>query len=126
MGQSDERRVDSELPSRITQWSGIRFIRSHIDSLWIDHRIKNKILKQKTRLSKMPNEKKELIKSFKIVIEDLLDNYEKYTDEEKSKIRDLFEKVSDLNEILDKYDIQTEFNWQEYFAEVGRYFGGAN
>ena len=74
----------------------------------------------------MPNEKKELIKSFKVVIEDLLDNYEKYTDEEKAKIRDLFEKVSDLNEILDKYDIQTEFNWQEYFAEVGRYFGGAN
>ena len=29
----------------------------------------------------MKNEKKELIKNFKVVIEDLLDNYEKYTEE---------------------------------------------
>ena len=30
----------------------------------------------------MKNEKKELIKNFKILIEDLLDNYEKYTEEQ--------------------------------------------
>ena len=55
----------------------------------------------------MQNEKKELIKSFKVVIEDLLDNYEKYTDEEKAQIKDIFQKVADLNAILDKYDIDT-------------------
>ena len=71
----------------------------------------------------MKNEKKELIKNFKIVIEDLLDNYDKYTDKEKAEIKALFEKVSDLNRILDKYDIETTFNWQEYFNAVGSYFG---
>ena len=74
----------------------------------------------------MQNEKKELVKNFKVVIEDLLDNYEKYTDEEKAQIKELFQKVSDLNAILDKYDIETEFSWQEYFSAVGKYFGAAN
>ena len=71
-------------------------------------------------------EKKELIKKFKLVIDDLLDNYEKYTDEEKAQILELFKQVSDLNTILDKYDIETEFSWQDYFAAVGKYFGAAN
>ena len=71
----------------------------------------------------MKNEKKELIKNFKIVIEDLLDHYEQYTEEEKAQIKELFEKVSALNSILDKYDIETEFNWQEYASVVGRCFG---
>ena len=74
----------------------------------------------------MQNEKKELIKSFKVIIEDLLDHYEQYTEEEKNQIKDLFQKVSDLNTILDKYDIETEFSWQEYFTAVGKYFGAAN
>ena len=71
----------------------------------------------------MKNEKKELIKNFKIVIEDLLDHYEQYTEEEKAQIKEIFEKVSALNSILDKYDIETEFNWQEYAIVVGRCFG---
>ena len=50
----------------------------------------------------MKSEKKELIKKFKAVVEDLLDNYEKYTDEEKAQIKDIFQKVADLNTILDK------------------------
>ena len=72
----------------------------------------------------MQNEKKELAKKFKLVIEDLLDNYEKYTDEEKAQIKDLFEKVADLNAILDKYDVDRKFDWQEYFTAVGQYFDG--
>ena len=71
----------------------------------------------------MEKEKKALIKNFKAVIEDLLDNYEKYTEEEKAQVKALFQKVSDLNAILDKYDIETEFDWQEYFDTVSRYFG---
>ena len=74
-------------------------------------------------VSAMHKEKKELLKNFKIVIDDLMDNYEKYTDEEKMQIREIFQKVSELNAILDKYDIETEFAWQEYFDAVSRYFG---
>jgi hypothetical protein len=73
----------------------------------------------------MKNEKKILMKNFKALIEDLLDNYEKYTDEEKAQIKELFQKVSELNAILDKYDIETKFNWDEYFTIVGRCFGGS-
>ena len=36
--------------------------------------------------------KKELAKGFKIIIDDLLDNYDKYTDEEKAKLKALFTK----------------------------------
>lgn len=67
-------------------------------------------------------EKKELVKKFKALVGDLLDNYEKYTDEEKAAIKELFDKASALNTILDKYDIETEFSWQEYFAAAGRFF----
>ena len=70
----------------------------------------------------MKSEKKELIKNFKTLIEDLLDNYEKYTEEEKAQIKELFDMASALNTILDKYDIETEFNWQEYFESVSGYF----
>ena len=71
----------------------------------------------------MQNEKKQLVKSFKTLIEDLLDHYEQYTDEEKAQVKGIFEKASELNKILDKYDIETDFSWQEYFESVGRYFG---
>ena len=70
----------------------------------------------------MKSEKKELIKNFKVVIEDLLDNYEIYTDEEKAKIKDLFQRVADLNTILDKYDIETKFDWTEYLTAFSQYF----
>ena len=71
----------------------------------------------------MEKEKKALAKNFNALIEDILDNYEKYSEEEKVQIKELFQKASDLNVILDKYDIETEFNWQEYFVSVSRYFG---
>lgn len=70
----------------------------------------------------MKSEKKELLKKFKVVVEDLLDNYEKYTDEEKAQIKDLFEKIADLNTILDKYDIETKFDWAEYLTACSQYF----
>ena len=71
----------------------------------------------------MQKEKKELIKKFKVVIEDLLDNYEEYTDEEKLQIKGIFQKVAELNTILDKYDIDVKLNWEEYSAAYGQYFG---
>ena len=70
----------------------------------------------------MRTEKKELIKKFKAVVEDLLDHYEEYTEEEKAKIKEIFQKVADLNTILDKYDIETEFDWTEYLSAIDQYF----
>ena len=70
----------------------------------------------------MKNEKKELIKAFKIVVEDLLDNYEKYTDEEKAQVKEVFQKVADLNTVLDKYDVETNFDWKQYATALGQYF----
>ena len=70
----------------------------------------------------MKKEKKELIKKFKVVIEDLLDNYEEYTDEEKAQVREVFQKVAELNAILDKYDIDVKFDWDEYLAAYSQYF----
>ena len=70
----------------------------------------------------MKTEKKELIKEFKVLIEDLLDHYEQYTDEEKAQIKDLLEKVAKLNTILDKYDIETKFSWKGYLNACGKYF----
>ena len=70
----------------------------------------------------MKSEKKELIKNFKVLIEDLLDNYEKYTDEEKAQVKEIFEKTSELNVILDKYDVERKFDWTEYLNACGQYF----
>ena len=71
----------------------------------------------------MKNEKKELVKGFKTILEDVMDNYEEYTDEEKAQIKDLFQKLSELNVLLDKYDLVTDLDWTAYFASVSFYFG---
>ena len=70
----------------------------------------------------MKKEKKELVKKFKVVIEDLLDNYEQYTTEEKAQIKELFEKAASLNAILDKYDVENKLAWTEFFVAYGQYF----
>ena len=70
----------------------------------------------------MKNEKKELLKKFKSVIDDVMDHYEEYTDEEKAQIKEIFQKVADLNTILDKYDIDVKIDWEEYSVAYGRYF----
>ena len=70
----------------------------------------------------MKKEKKELVKNFKVVIEDLLDNYEIYTEEEKAKIKEIFQKVAQLNELLDKYDIDKNDAWTQYLEVYTQYF----
>ena len=71
----------------------------------------------------MQNEKKELLKKFKKVIDDLMDHYNEYTDEEKAQIKEIFQKVAELNKILDKYDIEAEIDWDEYWLLVSQCFG---
>ena len=73
----------------------------------------------------MQKEKKELLKKFKVIVDDLMDQYEEYTDEEKTQIKEIFQKVADLNSILDKYDIHVSSNWEEYCDLVSRYFVAA-
>ena len=68
----------------------------------------------------MSKEKKELIKKFKVVIDDLMDHYEEYTDEEKAQVKEIFQKVADLNTILDKYDIEVKFEWEDYLDLLGQ------
>ena len=63
----------------------------------------------------MKNEKKELLKKFKSIIDDVMDHYEEYTDEEKAQVKEIFRKAAELNTILDKYDIDVKFDWNEYF-----------
>ena len=70
----------------------------------------------------MKKEKRELIKSFKVVIKDLLDNYESYTEEEKGQIKEVPEKVAELNKVLDKYDDAKERYWDEYITVYGKFF----
>lgn len=70
----------------------------------------------------MKKEKKELVKKFKAVIEDLLDNYDEYTDEEKAKIQEIFQKTAQLNKILDKYDVEKKLDWAEFYAAYGQFF----
>ena len=63
-----------------------------------------------------------MIKKFKAVVEDLLDNYEHYTEEEKQQVKDVFQKVADLNAVLDKYDIEKKGYWAEFIDAYGQYF----
>ena len=70
----------------------------------------------------MKKEKKDLIKKFKVVIEDLLDNYEMYTIEEQEQIKEIFQKVADLNKLLDKYDIDKSEDWALYFKAYAQCF----
>ena len=71
----------------------------------------------------MKKDKKELIKKFNAVVEDLLDHYEEYSDEEKAQVQEVFQKVADLNAVLDKYDDDAaKLEWKEYFVILGNYF----
>ena len=70
----------------------------------------------------MKKEKKQLMKMFKVVVADLLDNYESYTEEERNQIKEIFQKVAELNTVLDKYDIDTKSTWEEYLELCSSYF----
>ena len=70
----------------------------------------------------MKKEKKELLKKFKVVVEDLLDNYENYTAEEQAQIKEIFQKVAELNTSLDKYDVAKENYWNEFLEAYTQFF----
>ena len=74
----------------------------------------------------MKSERKELLKKFNVVVEDLLDNYDKYTAEEKEQVKAVFKKVAELNAVLDKYDVEKKIDWTEYLKAIGQYFDAIN
>jgi hypothetical protein len=49
-----------------------------------------------------------------------MDHYEEYNDEEKAQVNEIFQNVADLNAILDKYDIEVTFEWEEYMDLLGQ------
>ena len=74
----------------------------------------------------MKKERKVLLKKFKVVIEDILDNYDSYTVEEQEQVKAIFQKAAELNKVLDKYDIEKKSYWDEYLAAYGQYFNLIN
>ena len=70
----------------------------------------------------MKKERKQLVKNFKAIIDDLMDNYEIYTDAERAKIKEIFQKVADLNSVLDKYDSEKKGYWTEFLDSYGQFF----
>ena len=38
------------------------------------------------------------------------------------QLAEIFQKTAELNSILDKYDIETKFDWSEYLIAMGNYF----
>ena len=73
-------------------------------------------------MTNMKSEKEELIEKFRDLFDDLLDHYEEYTEDEKAQIKGIFLQASDLNAILDKYDIEKKLNWPDYLTAFDRYF----
>ena len=41
-----------------------------------------------------------------------------------AEIGEIFKKVAELNTILDKYDIEVKFDWNEYFTLLGQCLDG--
>lgn len=68
------------------------------------------------------SQKNKLVKNFKKLINDIMDNYENYSDDEKEEIKKLFECALNLNDKLEKYDKKNIFDiLKEAF---NNFFGG--
>lgn len=69
------------------------------------------------------SKKSDLIKSFNKVIDDIMDNYDKYTQQEQSDIEQLFRSVETLNSKLDHYDKKPSL-WEKFTKALSNFFGG--
>ena len=65
----------------------------------------------------MANEIKQLKKAYIGVIEDIFDNYDKYTNDEKAKVKQQLDHLEKLNDILEKYDTKKKKKWYEKIAD---------
>ena len=55
-------------------------------------------------MANLKKEKKEITKRLKEVVDDLMDNYEKYDDSEKNKVKNQMQSMILLNKSLEKYE----------------------
>ena len=71
----------------------------------------------------MANTKKELNKQIDLLVEDILDNYEKYSPEDKLRVKNLIEQMTKLNGVLDKYDKKKKSFWDKLTEAFNNFFG---
>ena len=71
----------------------------------------------------MANTKKELNKQIDLLVEDILDNYDKYSDEDKLRVKNLIEQMTKLNGVLDKYDKKKKSFWDKLTEAFNNFFG---
>lgn len=70
----------------------------------------------------MSKESKQLKKSYINLIEDIFDNFDKHSNEEKGKIQQELEHFENLNSILEKYDKKKP---KSFFEKIMEYFRNA-
>jgi len=71
----------------------------------------------------MANSKKEITKKLKEVVEDLMDNYEKYTESEKEQVKNQMQQMIILNKSLDKYDSWITRVYDKIIEAFNDFFG---
>lgn len=71
----------------------------------------------------MSNYKKTITKKLKDVVDDLMDNYEKYSDSEKLQVENQMKQLIDLNKTLEKYDSRITRFWDLVIDAFNNFFG---
>jgi DNA-directed RNA polymerase specialized sigma54-like protein len=71
----------------------------------------------------MANSKKEITKKLKDVVDDLMDNYEKYSESEQDQVKNLMEQMIYLNKSLDKYDPWITRVFDQIVEAFNNFFG---
>ncbi|MDY0339562.1 MAG: hypothetical protein WCW63_04815 [Acholeplasmataceae bacterium] len=71
----------------------------------------------------MANSKKEITKKLKEVVNDLMDNYEKYNDSEKQQVQNQMKQMINLNKSLDKYDSWIARAFDKIMEAFNDFFG---
>jgi len=66
----------------------------------------------------MANTKKDLVKAFQAVVEDILDNYDCYNDSEKQQVQNALQNLNNLNKNLDRHDNKLNQAVQDIFNKV--------
>lgn len=68
----------------------------------------------------MSKDCKQLKKLYKNLIEDIFDNFDSYTDDEKRRVKEELSHLEALNSILEKYDVKKSKSLFEMIAECFR------
>lgn len=68
-------------------------------------------------------EKKKLISALDKVVDDIMDNYDKYNESEKKEIETFYQSAIDLNKKLEHYDNNKSL-WDKLVDAFNNFFGG--